>query len=715
MAKKTWSEKKAKVDSRKKKWTVKELTQVHNLRKEGKSWSEIGKIVKTKTWKSFERKCRRINWTEFFKDPEQYLKDSSDPNHHLAKKWTDDEMIQLDAYLQAGKSYDFIAEKLDRSFTSIESKAQQTDWKAWREIRKMEIVDPSQAAISDQKEIVVEQLINAILHVCHHDPFTEIDTVELDYFLAKVGLEENRLIIPFDELKEKAKQRLIEFGLGNPESMELGEGTYVIVGDSHGKHTRKDMFKLLDNVNKFLKPTKIIHVGHILDDDKDISYDWGRFNNLVIMAREEELRTIQAQRNKFKFKFDIVRDGQNGKGEINIGDLLIANQEMISDFVKTSIGSLDIEGKAIVACHRLEFASKCTNAESSYCASPGCLCERHIIKTIKQIDFSDGKVIKEAYHEGFSKYRRMGYMHKYWEQGLIVVQVDKDLNHTVILCPIKKTNMGYTTSYFNKMITSKGVFSPDKKIFVIGDMHCDKHDINVLDVEEQISKDYKPDVCVNVGDTFNYSSLNHHVMDRGGVITKCKLLDESAHTNYVLQRVAKWAKENYIICGNHERFAQDFTERFPQFDEFLEFQFLCGIKDMGYKITDLKNVLKIGSASFIHGEIKMYGQSGSKLEKAAKTFGRDIFIGHIHRPEIRFGCYSIGLSGELDQEYNEPEASNWIHGFGLCNQFKGQSWLTSIAIDNNHCVINNKTYKPSDISSWKIPKYKAKLVYEFDK
>jgi len=698
------------IDNRKKVWTTEELSQIYELRKQNKSWRDIGEIIKTKTSKSLERKYGRMNWKEFWKDPKKNILKMSKENihRHICKKWIDDEMVQLDAFLQAGKSYDFIAEKLNRSFASVESKAQSTDWKAWKEIRKIDPDTASQETVQNKKDELIEQYVMALLHICHSN-FDEIDKIKLNYFVNKVNLDADRLFIPFADLKEKAKQRLVKFGMGNPETIDLKEGTYVIVGDSHGKHTKANMFKLLKQINAVIKPKNIIHIGHILDDDSDISYDWGEFKNLIIIAREEELKIIQDQRNKFKFSYDIVR------GWINIGELVITNQEMISDFVKTSISTLDMGEKAIVSCHRLELTSKCSNSESSYYASPGCLCDRHIPKTMKQIDFQDGKIVKEAYYEGFSKYRRMGYMNKYWEKGLIVVQVDKDLNHTVVTCPIKNTVDGNTTSYFDKIISAKGVFNPDKKIFVIGDLHCDKHDTKVLDVEEQICKDYKADACVNIGDTLNYSCLNHHEMDRGVVITDKKILDESANTHYVLARIAKWAKENYIILGNHERFAKDFIDKYPQFDKYLEASFLCGLDDLGYKIISLKGVLRLGTTTFIHGELKMYGQSGSKIEKTAKTFGKeDIFMGHIHRPEIRMGCYSVGLSGNLDQDYNEKEASNWIHGFGLCNQYKGQSWLASVAIVLNRCVINNKTYSPRNVNTWELPKYKAKIVYEFE-
>ena len=205
-------------------------------------------------------------------------------------------------------------------------------------------------------------------------------------------------------------------------------------------------------------------------------------------------------------------------------------------------------------------------------------------------------------------------------------------------------------------------------------------------------------------------------MDRGGVITDIKLLDEAAHTHYILKRIAKWAKENYLMEGNHERFSEDFSSRFPQLKGYIDFQFICDVQKLGYKTIDLRKVLKLGSASFIHGEIRMYGQSGSKLEKAAKTFAKEdvVFIGHIHRPEIRSSCYSVGLSGELDQGYNEADsASNWIHGFGICNQFKGESFPASIAIVDNRCIIDKKVYEPKDTESWKMKKYKARMAYEF--
>jgi len=687
-------------------WSKENLIELYELRDSGLNWKDIGEKMKMSSGKAC-KKYARVDWNKFFKDPGVYLGGIGSKSYG----WSQTEMAQLDAYLQADQSYEFIANKLDRSYISVERKAQTTDWKAWRSIKHIGDKTAELTENSDEKayenEVLVKQLVDALLTVSRHG-LDRLNRIKEKEFLLKVNIEKDRMPLTFNELKMKAEEDLEMLGHKNPECLELNEGTYIVVGDSHGKHTKKSMFELLKNVNRHIKPDKIIHVGHILDDDNDISYDWGEFKNLVILSRVEELRMVQDQRNKFNFSYEIIRK------YINLGDLIIINQDMIQDYVRSSIGSLDSEifdEKVIVNCHRQELFPRCSHENPSYLASAGCLCEDHIVKTIKQIDFTDGRVVKQAFHDGFIKYRRMRHMCKYWERGMLVLHVNKEGQHTIIPCSIQKTSKGFVTSYFDKMITSKGICNPEKKIFIHGDMHCILHDNKVLDIQENICKDYKPDICVNVGDTLNYSSLNHHEMDRGVAIDQ-KLLDEGAGTYHVLKRVRRWAKECHLMYGNHERFAQDFADKFPQFGEYLDFKFVCSIESLGYQLTKLKDVLQIGSAKFVHGDITMYGQPGSKLEKASRTFGHNVFIGHIHYPALRFGCYSVGLSGQLDQKYNEPTAQRWIHGFGLCNQYRGKSWMTTIAILDDRCILNGKTYKPTNPDSWKMKSYSASLSYD---
>lgn len=692
-------------------WGKKDLLKMVEMKKQGKSVADIASALK-RSVESIGRKIQRINWDKVGKNPDKFVEEQ----HGIApRKWSNEEMIQLDAYIQAGQSYDFIAQKLGRGIVSVERKAQDTDWKAWRAINNISGDGvPADGSTPPESEVdrvkMVDSFVNSILSLARGDP-NRLNAITEREFLKKVNLDKRKMFISFAELRVKAEQELTKIGFKNPEEIHLGEGTYLIVGDSHGKHTKRNMFHLLEQVNNYIKPDKIIHIGHILDDDNDISYDWGKFKNLIIVAREEELRTIQDQRNKFKFSFEVVRLSAH------LGELEVSNQEMINDYVKTSIASLDPEifnEQVVVNCHRMESFTRCTNGKPSYMVSPGCICEEHIITTIKQIDFEGDHTVKQANWTGFSKYRRWRHMSKYWEQGMIVVHVDKRGNHTIVPCVIQKVQDVFGTSYFDKIITSQGVFNPDKKIFVNGDLHCDLHDADVLDIQEQICKDYRPDVQVNLGDTVNNLALNHHLIDKGIPILNKKILDESAQTYAILKRMATWAKESHMIYGNHERFAQDFVDKNPQFGDMLDFHFLCSLEELGYQLTELKDVLKINGVKFVHGDVKMFGQPGTKIEKCSRTFGRDVFVGHIHYPAIRFGCYSVGLTGKTDQEYNEPNASNWMQGFGLCNQYKGKNWPTTIAITNRQCVLNKRLYKPIDPSSWQLKRYKARMVYDIE-
>lgn len=677
-------------------WTKQQLIDLYRYKnEEKKTIKEIAKVFK-RSYRSVEHKFKRTDWQLFFKDNDAYLEG-------VSRKWTQIEMAQLHTFLDTGKSYDYIAEKLNRSYVSVERKAQTTNWQAW----KAAVGDNPEESSKDVEDLK-DRFVNALVLLSRHD-YERLKNIDEKEFIRKINFDETAIPIDFNDIKEMAKSKLDGLGFGNPEMTNYEEGTYFIVGDSHGKHTRTRMFNLIEQLEKLLKPKKIIHIGHLLDDDNDISYNWGKFKNLVILSKIEELKMLQDQRNKFDFKFEIVRGGiQLGK------DLLVMNQDMISDYVKTPISSLDsqiFDDKVIVNCHRLELMPKCSNENMSYFASPGALCERHVISTIKQIDFEDQKTVKQAFYGGFSKYRRMQHMFNYWNQGLIIVHVSSDGKHTIVPCIIRKMDKTYITAYFDKMISSDGVIEPEKKIFVSADIHSPNHDSKILDLQEQICKDYKPDIFVNVGDAHDYRCLNHHDMDKGITITE-NILDESAKVHYVLKRMSTWAKECHLIYGNHERFASDFIAKFPQFSKYLDFRFLCNLDGMGYTMTNLKDVLKIGSAKFIHGDLNMYGQPGNKLEKVARTFGEDTFVGHIHYPSIRFGSYSVGLSGRLDQDYNEPTASAWIHGIGLCNQYKGHSWLTTIPIINYKFCMNKKVYIPKSPKNWDLNNYKVTLNYE---
>jgi hypothetical protein len=203
-------------------------------------------------------------------------------------------------------------------------------------------------------------------------------------------------------------------------------------------------------------------------------------------------------------------------------------------------------------------------------------------------------------------------------------------------------------------------------------------------------------------------------MDKNKVIENKSIVDELAKVSYVLKRTAKWAPEKYFINGNHERFYKDFVEKYPQLSCLVNFAFLSSVVQEGFQSIELKGVLELGDLTIVHGDMIMFGQKGSKLEKNSRNFGTNCIIGHIHYPAIRLNAYSIGLAGELDQDYNEVNASKWASGFALCNQWKGESFISTFFTPNYQVDLGGKSFTPIDPASWKnIPKYEASLDFSF--
>lgn len=506
----------------------------------------------------------------------------------------------------------------------------------------------------------------------------------------------------FQRIKKDAYKVIQNSGFCNLKETFFDDGIYLIVGDSHGKHTKTKMFTLLKTLNKNLKFDKIIHVGHILDDDNEISYCWKDFDNLLILARSEELETLQNIKVKENYKYEIIRKN------VFLGELEIANQEMISDFVKTGVSSLDsyrYNNPTIISCHRQEFDNKVSWKENVFGASPGCLCEKHIVKTVKQIDFLNGGQVKEVRPSCFSKYRRQDEMNEYWEQGFIIVEI-KNTKYSIVPCRVQKVGENYATSYFDKIYIGSNVAKPTKKIFVNADIHCDFHDNDIIDLQEKIVHDYVPDVYVNLGDLINNKSINHHELSKGYHISK-DYFDEYLSYFNLVERLSSWAKDVYLIKGNHERFMSDFCSKFPQLSNIFNSLIDAPLVKNKWKVKQLKEVLEIDGVKFIHGDLNFFGQSGKTLEKIAKTFGENTVSGHSHYTSIRFGCHSIGFSGLFNQEYNETTCSRWNHGFAIVNIYKGVPFILNYAVYDNFVVINDKIYIGKD-------EYKNKKNIEID-
>jgi len=572
----------------------------------------------------------------------------------------------------------------------------------------------------ESQDVEFDTFVSALVELSRYD-INRLKTISIKEFERKTNSFEYMQKHNFEEIRESAIKNLQDMGYCHPEVCEYGTGTYLIVGDAHGKHTKRSMFKLLKQVCDEVGIDEVIHVGHLLDDDNDISFCWKDLDNVSILSCIEELETIQnkinSEKNDFiKNKVSAPYNFSITRKKIKLGSLTVMNQNLITDYTKTFVKSLDqqIFNESVVSnLHRHEMFSRTTYNDSQIVGSPGCLCEKHIVKTIKQIDVASGYQVKLAMPKGFKKYRRMEDMYNFWEQGMFIVHVDEDGDFSIVPCRIKIVDGKYTTSYFDMIITEDGVDKPDTKIFINSDMHCDRHDIGILDIQDQIVKDYKPDVYFNMGDMQNNASLNHHEMEKGYPTDKSVIAENSTLHN-ILRKTSEWADKKYFIYGNHERFSKDFWRKYPQLRELIDSLLFSAIEKYDFNMVKHLDVSQIADTTFVHGDMRLYNQTGMAMEKFARTYKNNVVMGHVHYTAIRFGCYTIGLTGKLDQEYNEPNGSNWIQGCGTCNIYKDVSFISNYSIVNYKTHVNNNKYITKDQDSWVTPEYKFKIEYEFN-
>ena len=685
-------------------WNYQTTKALYDLRKTGMTWKKIAEKIDSKnlTKRSCGNKYANTNWKDFF-DKNKTKKDHT-------SYWEADDLIQIFTLRKAGLSHSEIAKKIGVVRHIVSNIFQRhPDWE--KEFSSMVKKGSKKTAVTQElvDSAITDNLIKGIIEVARHD-ITRLKEMTKDQFYNKITLD-SKSPLTFTELKKRAIYELEQIGLSYPSSQVLGKGTYIICGDSHGKHTRTGMFRLIKNLSDHLKANRIIHVGHFVDDDNDCNYNWNDITNLTIIAKEEELKILA----KNKIMHDIVRK------EIILGEKLsVQNQDLITDYVAAplsrSITPEYFPSSTITNLHRHEFDTRCLEeGTNSIVASPGCLCEPHIVYTIKQQDFTDGRTVKQTFPVGYKKYRRMQHQYKIWQQGILVVHIDSKGDFSIIQCRVHKTSGEFTTSYFDKIITEKEIIDPDEKTVVNSDLHSDLHDRDVLDITDQICQDYKPQVHINLGDISENKSINHHIFSEIGCMRVNKsLLKESASTCYLITRMNTWAKRKVLMLGNHERFYRDFFRKFPQFEDFMNFKFINGINDLSIEVINLKQMKKMSNVNYIHGDMWMIGQTGGhRLDKVFRTYGRNTIMGHCHYPSCRSDCYTVGLSGKMDLQYNETNASKWMHSIILINSFEDKAFITNVCISNNKTLINNKSYVPISPEKWDIPSFKAKIVYEF--
>jgi hypothetical protein len=445
----------------------------------------------------------------------------------------------------------------------------------------------------------------------------------------------------------------------------------------------------------------------MLDDDGTASYRWKDFGNLTVLAKPEELSKVH------ELGYNTVRE------RVLLGDITVFNQEHITDYTSASLRTIDTgvcPGTCIVNLHRPERMPRCSSGGRSFIASPGCLCEPHVIRTIKQIDFTAGYQTRTAYPTSFHKYRKARQDMTMWRQGLILVRVSNGRGYMLQSAIKDISSVEKATAVFNRIITSRTVCGPDSSAMVVADTHSPLHDMPTVSLQGQVAKAFRPGVLVDLGDSVAFNSVNHHDMDRGFIqnYATVDMLRETAAAHWILALRSRWAPEKYFFSANHERFMQDFVRKNPMFASLFTMDTLLGLSGLGYRTIDYKQPLRWKGFIFVHGDYKLFGMRGCLHDKLAAAFspgpGEELAFGHVHYASSRGQVSSIGMSGAFDQLYNEVAVSTWTQGFGWGVQYKGCAFLQLIDNVAGTCWFQD-IYNAEDI---KVPAMeRASLTYQY--
>lgn len=530
---------------------------------------------------------------------------------------------------------------------------------------------------TDSKKRDKVDIVTKFLDACDYNP-DNIDHITKDKFRRCFKIEE---AFDFGQLKKDAYARLEDMGYCNPDTLYFNGnmyfGNYLIIGDTFGKKTSTDKFKLLVNIAKATEAKAVIAIGHNTDDYNDVSNAFKRFDIPVyFIPIKSELKDIN-QYCKQDSNSHIVLD------KIMIADVTIRNQEHITPYVKTAISSLDplIYGdRCIVNCTRHEYFQRASSTFPAYIASPGAMAEPHVVRVAYKLTLTNGGRVNvtPAGRDSFIKYRKNDIDKDLWECGCIVVNYNIEGTHCHMVRIKENTEGKPSCVVFNKYVDSNTIDTINAEYAILSDLHAPYFDPEKLQHVKAWLKKVNPYKIIINGDFLDCRSMNPHNPYEAA---KADFENELTMAEALASSLSEYCQDLQILFGNHEDFIRRFNEKYPQLSKFIYKTVIDRLaQHASVAVLDRNYVFFDGHVYLVHGSNDIYGATGKQIEKIARSVAKDAIMGHTHSPCIRFGVYCSGCLCDYNQGYNNHVTSNWQHGFILVYLYKGRQYIQQIIL-----------------------------------
>ncbi len=253
------------------------------------------------------------------------------------------------------------------------------------------------------------------------------------------------------------------------------------------------------------------------------------------------------------------------------------------------------------------------------------------------------------------------------------------------------------------------------RIIVQPDTHVPEFDEAAVDAFIKFVKYYQPHGIINLGDFLEMESVSHWP-------ARCaaprRLVPEIKAAREILQRIDQAAGPQCVykrfILGNHEKWLDDMlVARIPEIYDGLSelgvdlrLEGLLGLKDFGYRVIPLNEILQLGNLCFIHG----YFTGKHHASKHLDTFGTNLIYGHVHDTQSYSGvsvrgvyeAQSIGCLRTLNAGFLRGKPNNWTHAFGIVEMRLDGNFTKYVPIIiNGEFTFNGKKFKGTSQSNSK--------------
>lgn len=223
-------------------------------------------------------------------------------------------------------------------------------------------------------------------------------------------------------------------------------------------------------------------------------------------------------------------------------------------------------------------------------------------------------------------------------------------------------------------LNSTGVY----RLVVQSDTHVPFHDPLALTAFKKFCDWYKPHGLINIGDFWEAEAVSHWPAKGYGprrVVEEAKpCRTELDEIDAAVGSQCKWKR---FFIGNHEDWLDQYMiARAPElmggleeFDMEITVKKLLGLKERGYRMVPINEILQVGHAHFIHG----YFTNQHHAKKHLDVFGCNIYYGHTHDVQSTTNvtvdgllqASSLGCLRDLGAEFLKGKPNKWVHSFGI--------------------------------------------------